>query len=381
MTRSWIAVLVLATLAPLTGSGCVKRCCVPATPAPPPASPFEVVQEFPSPGPSETGWKVHWADGPGKGLYITGAWFRRVPGETWIRILYDARLADIFVPYEPGSPRYYDLSQFNFGLIDANARDAGCCGTLLGSPPRIVKEVRDRGPLWKDDQAVRRGQELVLWGTIDAGNYNYIVQYAFRDDGSIGFRLGATAQNLPGMEHVSHMHNGLWRIDVDLAGAAHDSALVMRHLEPTGSLTASDRIDPFAGGREGGIEWDAKEFTEISIKDTAVVNSHGRPIMYDLMPLRPGSARHLEAFSHKDLWVTRYRGTELIYADLPTYVADLESVSDTDVVLWYISPMHHMPRDEDGEKVGGMWKGSALVMWSGFDLRPRNLFSETPLHP
>ncbi len=27
------------------------------------------------------------------------------------------------------------------------------------------------------------------------------------------------------------------------------------------------------------------------------------------------------------------------------------------------------------------WEGSALVMWSGVDLRPRNLFDRTPFYP
>ena len=27
------------------------------------------------------------------------------------------------------------------------------------------------------------------------------------------------------------------------------------------------------------------------------------------------------------------------------------------------------------------WEGSALLMWSGFDLRPRNLFDRTPFYP
>jgi hypothetical protein len=43
--------------------------------------------------------------------------------------------------------------------------------------------------------------------------------------------------------------------------------------------------------------------------------------------------------------------------------------------------MHHVPRDEDGHKDMGLWKGVALVMWTGFDLRPRNFFDTTPFFP
>jgi hypothetical protein len=58
-----------------------------------------------------------------------------------------------------------------------------------------------------------------------------------------------------------------------------------------------------------------------------------------------------------------------------------EVVMNTDVVLWYMSSMYHEPHNEDGEYVNNQWKGVALTMWSGFDLRPRNLFDRTPLYP
>ena len=358
-------------------SGCIT-CCPPVTSQPANAPINEVIQEFPAGQPIQTAWKVQFGHGPGHGLFITGAWFKRAAGEAWMRVLWDARLSNIFVPYHPGSPRYLDLS-YGFDLIPASAADAGCCGSILDSV--VVKEVVDRGLAWKDHDLVHRGQELLLWATMDAANYNYVIQYAFRDDGTIAFRLGASARNLPGMEFVAHMHNGLWRIDIDLDGAAHDSAMFMQHSESIASLTATDSSVPFNNGIEGAADWDGSGFTELGVIDTQRKNAHGRNIGYDLMPLRSGTPRHQEAFAHHDFWVTRYHGTEMDYTQLPTYIGNGESVTDSDIVLWYISPMHHLPRDEDGEFVGGFWKGSALIMWGGFDLRPRNLFDRTPLYP
>lgn len=371
-----IVILLLLTMA----SGCVQ-CCPKATSPPPGTSANEVIQEFPAGGPTQTAWRVRWAEGPGKGLYITGAWFKRNPAEAWMRILWDARVADIFVPYHTGSPRYYDLTGFGFGLVDAVQKDAGCCGVLLGNPPKVVKEVRDRGVVWKDDKEVHRGQQLVLWGTVDAANYNYIIEYGFRDDGVIEFRIGATARNLPGREMEGHMHNGLWRIDVDLNGFSNDSALLARHQEPAGGMTASDSANPFHGGTEGSAVWNPQEFTHIRVVDTVRKNGKGHNISYDLIPMPHGVARHVESFTQADFWVTRYHGTELRYDLLPTYVSNGESVTNTDIVLWHITPVHHMPRDEDGEFRGDFWRGSALIMWGGFDLRPRNFFDRTPLFP
>ena len=55
------------------------------------------------------------------------------------------RVSDYFVPYHPGSPRYYDLSGFNFQLTPVNAAD--CPATVGGSllSAHVCKEVRDRG--------------------------------------------------------------------------------------------------------------------------------------------------------------------------------------------------------------------------------------------
>lgn len=376
-----LLILLLALAgASLALSGC-RTCCQRFTPQPRGAPPNEIIQEFPAGGAMETAWRVRWAEAPGKGLYITGAWFKRSPADPWLRVLFDARVAEIFVPYHTGSPRFYDLTGFGFGLEDAVPGDAGCCGRLIGDPPRVVWEVRDRGLAWKNHQQVRRGQTLVLWGTIDAANYNYIVQYGFRDDGAIEFRLGATAENLPGRRYEAHMHNALWRVDVDLGDFWRNSALLVRHIETTTAATASDNSGPFNGGVEGGVAWNDLEFTELTVIHAQRTNAHGRNIGYDLMPLRRGTARHLEPFSHQDLWVTRYRGSELIYSQLPTYVGNAESVTDTDIVLWHSTPLHHRVRDEDGAMVGGFWQGVALLMWGGFDLRPRNLFDGTPLHP
>ena len=80
---------------------------------------------------------------------------------------------------------------------------------------------------------------------------------------------------------------------------------------------------------------------------------------------------------------------EFIFANLPNMIKDEEDVEQTDIVLWTNSAVHHEPRHEDGKPDSGprlwpgddAWEGSALLMWSGFDLRPRNLFDRTPFYP
>ena len=69
-----------------------------------------------------------------KGLYITGAWYKRSLGEDWIKILNDARVAELFVPYHQASYiRYLDLTGFSFPMAQVREEDAGASGSLM--PP------------------------------------------------------------------------------------------------------------------------------------------------------------------------------------------------------------------------------------------------------
>jgi Cu2+-containing amine oxidase len=364
----------------------------------------EVIAEFPvgDAGGLEprkaTAWKVHFARGLHKGLYITGAWYKRHLSEDWIKILNDARVAELFVPYHQASYiRYFDLTGFSFPMAQVREEDTGASGTLMppfqGDPyPTVVKELRDRGVVWKDfAHGVRRGKELVLWAALEAGNYMYLMSYGFHDDGTVSFRVGATGQNLPGHRAESHTHNAHWRIDIDLIDGSKNSAMLMRHLEDPASMGAEDIEEPFNRGYEGGLDWNPKEFTMIRVASNKK-NANGKTIAYDLMPIRMGSSRHNEEFTQHDFWISRShpeRPLEYLYSNLPAIVKDEEPVESADIVLWGTSSSHHEPRDEDGKPNSSpkfwpgddAWEGSATVMWSGFDLRPRNFFDRTPFYP
>jgi hypothetical protein len=345
------------------------------------STPYLVDQQFPTTGTPETRWLICFQPLSGNGLVITGAWFKKSPSSPFVRLFWDARISSLFVPYHPvNSPRYEDVG-FNFSMLPLGADDCPPAkgGTLMSSGNEVCKEVRDRGIAWKDDLNVRRGEEVVLWGALNAANYNYVMEWTFRDDGVVMGRIGATAQNAPSRPYDAHMHGPIWRLDIDLNGFAGDSVHVGTHKENLPGLTATDSMAMVS--TESGLEWKAEEFTSLHIQDATLKNINGHASAYHLTPMRNGTPRHDEAFTKKDFWVTRYNPAEMMATDLPNYISPPQPVSNTDVVVWYYGAAHHLPRDEDGRIVNGMWRGEAHIMWNGFMLMPHNLFDKTPLCP
>jgi primary-amine oxidase len=357
----------------------------------------QTIQTFPTNGKMQTAWKVQWTTMRGNGLVIKGAWFKRSPADDWIQVLGDARLAEAFVPYENNAHRFWDVS-YGFGLDPLTKDDAGPNGQLLyastkAKAPTVIKEIRDRGIMFKHPRTVRRGQTMLLWASLSAANYRYLIEYGFQDEGTITFRVGASGHNFGGSQWTPHMHNAMFRVDVNLGGPDHNSVQLCEHIEPDGDNPSRARNEHNILKEECAIDWDPQKFTMLRVINTEKKNIRGEPWSYDLMPLRAGNARHfgkakdsvtgrfMEECTQHDFWVTRNKPGEMSFTRVPQYIKDREPIEDTDVVLWYTASCNHEPRSEDGEDRAGGFDGATHVMWCGFDLRPRNLFDRSPFYP
>lgn len=341
-----------------------------------------LAQDFPSEGAAVARWELCWEirrmpDRSGnevasETLVITQAEFRPGENAALVRVVGDLRMAEIFVPYHPGTPRFQDLTDFSFDLVALTREE--CPATRLAGN-RICAELRDRGLGWRDPfgGVARRSETLVVWGILNAGNYDYVMQYAFDDDGTVEVLAGATGRKLGGADDTTgHFHNFAWRVNLDLAGADGDTVRLETTTPQGKRVRESEKIVV----REGGLDWDPRLSPHLKVEDATRVNARGRALGYLLTARREGIARFSEGWTRYPFWVTRNAPAtpELRARDLLDYV-DREEVRATDLVLWYVASHDHESnmRDEDRDTVP--------VKWVGFTLEPQNLWDATPFYP
>ncbi|MBD2385791.1 primary-amine oxidase [Cylindrospermum sp. FACHB-282] len=279
---------------------------------------------------------------------------------------------------------------------------------------------RDNGILWKHYELntqrndVRRSRELVIKMTAAIDNYDYGINWIFHQDGTLeveneltGIVLtqGTTAEKqsddnsygrliAKNIFGVNHQHFFNYRLDMDVDGQANSvmemnvKALPINEKNPLGNAIVVEET-PLATETAAVRDLDMKQSREWMIASADEKNALGMAPGYMLMPggnsifypVEGAKIRQKAEFATHHLWVTKYKPSEL-YAGgdypnqtkagqgLPKYIADNESLTGEDVVLWYTMGMTHIPRPED-------WP----VMPThriGFKLMPRGFFPRNP---
>ncbi len=321
-------------------------------------------------------WSVCWEVRANEGLVISDAFYTK-PGMDR-RVLSGASIAQIFVPYEPGAPRYHDVA-YGLGPAMQPVPPAACHGTLLYRG-RVCRELEEMGLAEffcsEGNCHSTLGQSLVLWSASQMGAYNYITRWRFHSDGTIepGVGMAGVLQYGP----TAHTHNVYWRLDMDMDDAANDQVEEFYRIIPA-----------WSDGRAGASGWnpllaetyrstDQNTFRRWRITDTVRKNANGTPIGYVLLPrASDGHYRSVaeEGFTRGEFFVTKAHDEERFVStdteDLLSTYLNGESVIGADVVLWYAGNSHHQPRDEDVPYMP--------MMWVNFNMVPTGFFDKNPL--
>ena len=352
-----------------------------------------------------------------KGPWIDTVSFKGGSWSSFRQVIKQAGLAEIYVQYHNGNG-LSDLQFSNPNSVDEiKPTDLPIIGGGLvtlwhqkGSQyeadpfPRIGVECHERGIDWLCKRPpgpqpaanlVGRAYEVIVWAVIDGGNYDNILQYVFRDDGSLGFRLGTSGylnQNAAFMPiGQPHMHNALWRLSTNLFGRSDNRVYLAEHNETTSPTSDKETLI----SAENFYDWDPLKFTSILVQNKTLKNTRGNLMGYELTPWgRTGTALHSQSWLQHDFWITKDRPGEdgsgstapdnwrFSYQPPGKYMVAYASPAellDTSMtpVLWYRSSFHHHKSDHDLDKNGGV--GIVSTHWAGFDFQPDNTFDFNPL--
>lgn len=390
------------------------------------------------------GWEFHFRIDPRLGPIVSLVHYK---DEGRMRsILYQGSLSELFVPYmDPDSGWYFrtymDAGEFGVGKLAAPLQVGLDCPTNAvffdtafaddWGAPYAQKRVaclfeRYSGDVaWRHYEAVtnqneaRRRTELVLRFASAVGNYDYVFDWVFLQDGTIRVALGVsgveqvkavrsrtvaddknrhdTAYGHIVAEHtvaINHDHFFCFRIDLDVDG--QENSFVYERLKSERLGKRSPRrsiwiIDSHTAATEQAAK------LRISMERPAlwrvlnpnVIGPLGYPVSYELRPrtnavslLDPDDFPQRRAgFTDYHLWVTPYNPHEKYAAGtfpnqskggegLPDWTSNNRRIQNTDVVLWYTFGFHHVVRAED-------WPVLPTSRIE-FELRPFDFFERNP---
>ena len=389
-------------------------------------------------------WRFHRRIDPRVGLVLSLIRYRDNGADRMV--LYEASLSELFVPYmEPSagwySRTYFDIGDYGLGMSLSTLKPGLDCppdatlfdATLAGNSgePEVYSAVcaifeRTAGnPAWRhydfasDETESRPSRELVVRTVTTLGNYDYILDWIFQQDGTIRIAVGSTGVVAvsavpvqgPGSEApnradaygryvddhlvaINHDHFFNFRLDFDIDGEVNSFALghlrthLLREENPRRSLWV---VEPQIADNE----WDARLRIDLEkpslwrVINPDVTHPTGYPVGYAIKPrgnalplLHPDDfPQQRAAFTGYHLWVTPYRDDERYAAGdypnqsrpgegLPKWTAANRGIKNTDIVVWYTLGFHHVVRSED-------WPVMPLT-WNGFELRAFNFFSRNP---
>jgi len=364
------------------------------------------------------------------------------------KIMYEGSLGGMIVPYgDPDTGWYFkaylDSGEYGMGTLTSPiqpGKDAPENAVLLdatladytGAPARIPHAIavfeRYAGPEFKHQEMGKPNlsterRELVVRWISTVGNYDYIFDWVFAENGTIGINAGATGieavkgvksrtmqdataaedtrygtlidHNIVGTTH-QHIYN--FRLDLDVDGEANELTEIANVVAPNtrgGPRTSTMQTVQHTAATE---QQAAQQFDPSNIRllsNPGKTNKVGNPVSYQLIPYAGGThpiakganfgkdewIRHRLSFMDKQLWVTRHNADERFpegkYPNrsnkdtgLGEFIRDDQSIVNTDNVVWLTTGTTHVARAEEWPIMPTEWVHALLKPWNFFDETP-----------
>jgi primary-amine oxidase len=366
-------------------------------------------------------------------------------------VMYEGSMSELYVPYmDPAyswaTRVFIDAGEFFPGGVLRPMREGVDCPSNAeymdglspneqGIPavqPKLacLFESVSGSPAWRHFEQnqvwSRPTRTLILRAAAVIGNYDYLLDWRFEQDGSIRVAVGATGiietkgakDKMPTADDamaggtgetkdeyghfvgentvgVNHDHFFSFRIDLDVDG--QNNTFMADRLEKRELPASTHRksiwvVKPTVAHteRDAMIDIHLERPSMWTFVNPNVHGPLGYPTGYEIMPgttaaslLDPDDGvQKVGAFSNHQLWVTPYRPDELYAAGvypieskgddgLAVWTKANRPIENTDIVAWYTMGFHHLPRAED-------WPVMP-VMWHDFVIRPFDFFPRNPV--
>ncbi|MFB6836262.1 copper amine oxidase [Streptomyces sp. NPDC056361] len=358
-------------------------------------------------------WRMCWRYSTDAGLVLDKITYQPPGAAAPVKVLASARLAQIHVPYDDGGAEYDDLTGAGFGWGLQALKPAECPGGTLttikvpevGDVKGLCTTTRARGHAYRmaSDSGAKvwhaQAKDLLVYTVNKVGWYEYITEWRFAADGTIGANVGATGSLSPVDYNAtdgrgwpigkgarsyatSHAHNVFWKLDFGLDGSTKD------RIEQYDSTVTP----PPAGG--GGptvttkrtlvtkeLAGDAKNMRWWRVVSDTGKNADGHARSYEIVPGHTDTHAG-RGFTKHDVYFTQSRACEQFASDnigncAPNAGNSVDKWVNGETLtkpsVWVNIGFHHIARDEDQQPMP--------VHWQGFQLAPRDVTAMNPLTP
>lgn len=364
------------------------------------------------------------------------------------QVMYEGSLGGMIVPY--GDPdvgwyfkAYLDSGDYGMGTLTSplvRGKDVPSNAVMLdqtipdytGQPMSIPRAIavfeRYAGPEYKHQEMGQPNvsterRELVVRWVSTVGNYDYIFDWVFHENGTIGINAGATGieavkgvnaktmhdpsakddtkygtlidHNIVGTTH-QHIYN--FRLDMDVDGTSNSLVAMDPEVKPNtagGPRTSTIQVNQYNIDTEQQAAQKFDPGTIRLLSNTSKENRMGNPVSYQIIPYAGGThpvasgakfapdewIYHRLSFMDKQLWVTRYHPNEM-YPEgkfpnrsthdtgLGQFSKDNESLDKQDNVVWMTTGTTHVARAEEWPIMPTEWVYTLLKPWNFFDETP-----------